>query len=68
MDIIKIDTEFIKLDQLLKFEGLVENGGEAKAIILKGMVKVNNEVEMRRGRKLYKGYIVEYKGKEYTVG
>ncbi len=64
---VKIDTEYIKLDQLLKYEGLAGNGAEAKAFILKGMVKVNNEVELRRGRKLYKGDVVEYKGKEYTV-
>ena len=64
---IKINTEFIKLDQLLKYEGLADSGVHAKEIITGGRVKVNGEVEARRGRKIYRGYVVEYKGKEYTV-
>lgn len=67
MEIIKIKTEYIKLDQLLKFEGLVENGGQAKIVILNGEVFVNEECEKRRGRKIYKGYKVSFSGKEYTV-
>lgn len=56
---VKIDTEFIKLDQLLKFEGVVETGGEAKNAIKDGLVKVNGNVEKARGKKLQKGDIVE---------
>ncbi len=52
---IEISTEFIKLDQFLKFSGLSFNGAEAKAMILDGLVFVNGENELRRGRKLYKG-------------
>ncbi len=59
MENIKIETEFIKLDQLLKFSNLVESGGFAKMIITEGMVLVNNEVELRRGKKIRNGDIVE---------
>lgn len=64
---IKINTEFIKLDQVLKYEGLVEDGGKAKAVILNGEVTVNGEIEKRRGRKIYKGYKFTYLGKDYLV-
>lgn len=59
MENIKIESEFIKLDQLLKFSNLVESGGFAKMIISEGMVLVNNEVELRRGKKIRNGDIVE---------
>ena len=45
----------MKLDQLLKWKNLVSSGGEAKVLIKSGSVKVNGEVETRRGRKLNKG-------------
>jgi ribosome-associated protein len=47
--------DIIKLDQFLKFQGLVQTGGEAKMLIQAGEVKVNGTVETRRGRKLVKG-------------
>jgi ribosome-associated protein len=56
---VKIDTEFIKLDQFLKFEGIVGTGGEAKNVINDGLVKVNGKVELARGKKLHKGDVVE---------
>ena len=52
---IKITTPFIKLDQLLKFSGLVSTGGEAKEVIFGGLVKVNGEVCIMRGKKIYPG-------------
>lgn len=52
---IQIDTDYIKLDSFLKLAGVVMSGGEAKEMILDGMVEVNNEVEKQRGRKLYPG-------------
>ena len=55
----KIDTEFIKLDQFLKFESIVGSGGEAKNVIKDGLVKVNGSIELARGKKLHKGDIVE---------
>ncbi|MDP0488164.1 MAG: S4 domain-containing protein YaaA [Fusobacterium sp. JB021] len=67
MNKIKINTEFIKLDQFLKWIGIAENGVMAKEIILSGEVKVNEEEERRRGKKLYPGDVIFVFGKEYTV-
>ena len=64
---IKISTEFIKLDQFLKWLAVVDSGSEAKEVILDGKVKVNDEVETRRGRKIYPEYKVEIFGKTYIV-
>lgn len=63
----KITTEYIKLQSFLKLVNAVSSGGLAKEEIISGNVKVNGEVEMRRGRKLYPGDQVEYEGKTYTV-
>lgn len=52
---VKITTPFIKLDQLLKFSGLCSTGGEAKEVILEGLVKVNGETVLMRGKKIYPG-------------
>ena len=57
---ITINTEFIKLDSLLKFAALVGTGGEAKYVISEGMVKVNGEVCTMRGKKIYPGDKVEF--------
>ena len=46
---VKISTEFIKLDQFLKWLAVVDSGSDAKQVILDGKVKVNDEVETRRG-------------------
>ncbi len=62
MEIIKLREEFIKLGQALKAANLVEDGVEAKFVIQDGLVKVNNEVEIRRGRKLYDGDLVSFEG------
>ena len=64
---IKITTEYIKLDQFLKFTGELETGGQAKELILDGQVKVNGEVEERRGKKLYPGDKVEFFGMIFKV-
>ena len=63
----KIDTEFIKLDSFLKAVDAVCSGGEAKIIISEGMVLVNGEVELRRGRKLRPGDVVEVGGATFLV-
>ena len=60
MEKILINTEFIKLDSLLKFVALVGTGGEAKFVISEGMVKVNGEVCTMRGKKIYPGDKVEF--------
>lgn len=64
---VKISTEFIKLDQFLKWLAVVDSGSEAKEVILDGKVKVNDEVEIRRGRKIYPEYKIEIFDKTYIV-
>lgn len=58
---IKINTDTIKLDQLLKFAGITETGGQSKLIINQGIVKVNEEIVKKRGKKIKKGDIIEIK-------
>ena len=67
MENIVITTEFIKLQDLLKFANLVSTGGEAKIIIQEGEVKVNGEVCTMRGKKIRPGDIVELGGQQLTV-
>ena len=64
---IKITTEFIKLDSLLKFSGLTETGGIAKEIIQQGLVKVNGETCTMRGKKIRSGDVVFVENIELTV-
>ncbi|MBR6070710.1 MAG: S4 domain-containing protein YaaA [Ruminococcus sp.] len=59
---IKISTEFIKLDALLKFASLVGSGGEAKMLIQDGRVLVNGEVCTMRGKKIRSGDVVKLDG------
>ena len=54
---IKIDTDYIKLDQLLKFSGVAYSGAEAKDMILAGCVKVDGEICQMRGKKMYPGHV-----------
>ena len=60
METISINTEFIKLDALLKYAALVGTGGEAKIAIAEGMVKVNGEVCTMRGKKIRPGDTVDF--------
>lgn len=64
---IAIHTEFIKLQDFLKFANAVESGGMAKVMIQNGEVQVNGEVCTMRGKKLYDGDTVAYLGMEYRV-
>ena len=64
---VEISTEFIRLDQFLKFCGAVVTGGQAKEIIKSGDVTFNGEVCTERGRKLYPGSKVTLGGAEYEV-
>lgn len=52
---VSIQSEYITLDAFLKWAGVADTGGHAKTLISEGMVKVNGEVETRRGRKLRPG-------------
>ena len=67
MEKIKIETEFIKLDALLKFAVLVGSGGEAKTVIADGMVSVNGEVCTMRSKKIRPGDTVEFAGNTLVV-
>lgn len=67
MKIIQIKDEFIKLGQALKLAGAVDSGLDAKVIIQEGQVKVNNNIDTRRGRKLYHNDTIEYKGAIYKI-
>lgn len=58
----EIESEFIKLDSLLKFAMISETGGDAKILIQDGLVKVNGEVCKQRGKKIYPGDTVEIRG------
>lgn len=64
---IKINTEFITLQQFLKIENIISSGGEAKYFLQEEKVFVNGELENRRGRKLYPGYSIKVFGKEYSI-
>ena len=64
---LKIRDEFIKLGQVLKAAGLVENGGEAKEAVQAGEVKVNGEVETRRGRKCVPGDVIDFNGESVLI-
>lgn len=64
-EIVRIHTEFIKLDSLLKFAGLCDTGGFAKELVQQGQVRVNGEVCTMRGKKIRSGDTVSVD--KYTV-
>ncbi|MDD2362598.1 MAG: S4 domain-containing protein YaaA [Oscillospiraceae bacterium] len=69
-EIIKISTDYIKLDAFLKLAGAVSTGGQAKEWIRSEKVTVNEEICVQRGRKLHVGDTVNLSGSDinYTVG
>lgn len=64
---VKITSEYITLGQFIKFVGIISNGAEAKVYLANNDAYVNNELDTRRGRKIYPGDIVKIKDKEYKV-
>ena len=64
---IKLRDEFIKLGQALKAAGLVGSGVDAKLVIQDGLVKVNGETEVQRGKKLYDGDMVTFEGETIRI-
>ena len=64
---VPISTEFIKLDQFLKFAGAAPTGGDAKNLILSGLVAVNGIPCQMRGKKLHPGDTVTARGTDYEV-
>ena len=67
MRIVEIHREPIDLYKLLKFEGLVSSGGEAKAMIDEKLVVVNGEIETRRRKKINSGDVVEFAGEQLRI-
>ena len=67
MEVIFIQDDFIKLGQALKLAGVVGSGVDAKMVITDGLVMVNGEVELRRGRKLYPGDLVDFEGESFRI-
>jgi ribosome-associated protein len=65
---VPIRDETIKLGQFLKLADLIESGAEAKHVLAGGVVRVNGEVETRRGRQLRPGDLVELAGRKARVG
>jgi ribosome-associated protein len=63
-----ITREPVELYKILKFEGLADNGGAAKALIEQGLVSVNGELEMRKRRKIVSGDLIELAGESLRVG
>ncbi len=58
----------VELCKILKFEALVQSGGEAKRVIGEGLVKVNGEIETRKGRKIRSGDIIEFENEKIQIG
>ena len=67
MEIIKLREDYIKLGQALKAANLVESGVESKIVIQEGLVTVNGQVELQRGKKLVDGDIVEFEGNSIKI-
>ena len=67
MQEIKVRDEFIKLGQALKAADLGSSGVEAKIVVQDGQVKVNGEVDTRRGRKLVPGDVITFDGKSVKI-
>lgn len=64
---VKIKEEYITLGQFIKVVDLISSGGEAKSFLLNTEVKINNEIDYRRGRKLYKGDLINIEGNSYKI-
>lgn len=67
MDSLKLKDEFIKLGQAIKAAGYVDSGVEAKLVILDGLVKVNGEVVLQRGKKLYEHDVVTFENHQLKI-
>ena len=67
MEEIKLRDDYIKLGQAIKAAGLAESGVEAKFAVQDGLVKVNGETQLQRGKKLYEGDTVTYQGETVQI-
>ena len=64
---IEITKEPVELYKILKFEGIVASGGEAKAVIDDGQVLVNGEVETRKRKKIIAGDVIEFMNEKFKI-
>ncbi len=67
MRVVEITREPVELYKILKFEGIVTSGGEAKAVIENGQVLVNGEEETRKRKKIVSGDTIEFMGEQFQV-
>ncbi|ACV26846.1 RNA-binding S4 domain-containing protein [Kangiella koreensis] len=67
MKIVEITKEPVELYKILKFEGIVSSGGEAKAVIDDGQVLVNGEIEKRKRKKIMSGDVIKFMDDEFKV-
>ena len=65
--IAELESEFVELYKILKFEGLTESGGMAKQLIAEGQVSVNGQIETRKRKKIYAGDKIEFSGQSIAV-
>lgn len=64
---IRENEEYIKLGQALKKAGLVDSGVDSKMVIQDGLVELNGQVELQRGKKLYGGEVITYNGESVKI-
>ena len=64
---VELSREPVELFKILKFEGLVTSGGEAKAVIGEGQVRVNGAVELQKRKKIRSGDVIEFAGERFRV-
>lgn len=67
-EVVRLREESIRLGQFLKLADLVDTGADAKGVLASGLVRVNGDVETRRGRHLVAGDVVEHAGRKVVVG
>lgn len=67
MRVVEIEEEPIELYKILKFESIVQSGGEAKFVIAEGLVRVNGEVETRKSKKIIAGDIIEFREEKIRI-
>ena len=65
--VLEIEEEPIELYKILKFDNMVQSGGEAKFVIAEGLVRVNGEVETRKRKKIISGDIIEFEGEKIRI-
>ena len=67
MRVVEIEEEPIELYKILKFENMVQSGGEAKFVIAEGLVRVNGEIETRKRKKIVSGDIIEFGEETFRI-